>query len=127
MSSRRLSGRVMSDESQIEPLDPPPAIFESKMAREVLRFWVADGIDHLSLKIDAIASADGDYHGAEIWGSLVADIARHDVNAYEQDFSCEENAEELYALVNRGYNERLAHKAGISVVGKLKGVSEHAH
>lgn len=117
----------MSADQQIEYLDPPPEIFEAKFAREILRFWVADGVDHLHLKIDAIASEEGDYHGAEIWGSLIADIARHVVNAYEQDFNSTENAEELYALINRGYVERLTHKAGKAVVGKLQGMTKHAH
>lgn len=117
----------MSTEGRIEYLDPPPEVFQADNAQEILRFWVVDGIDHLHLKINAIGSSDGDYHGAEIWGSLIADIARHVVNAYEQDFESEENTDELYALINRGYMERLSHKAGDAVIGKLQGMTKHAN
>lgn len=117
----------MSTEQRIEHLDPPPEVYDAKHAQEILRFWVADGVDHLHLKIDAIGSSEGVYHGAEIWGSLIADIARHIVNAYVQDFDTTENAEELYAFINRGYLERLSHKAGEAVIGKLNGMTKHAH
>lgn len=108
-------------------LDPPVEALAAKDAQEVLRFWIADGIDHLALRINAVRSADGEYHGAEIWGSLLADVARHVVNAFEQDFDNKGSQEELYAYLYKGFNERLSHKAGDAVVGKLQGLSSHAH
>ncbi|MGJ8559951.1 MAG: DUF5076 domain-containing protein [Litorimonas sp.] len=105
----------------IEELEVPPEVVDAEWAVEVLRFWIADGVDHLSLKIDAINQGEGGHHGASVWGSILADIARHVVNACSQDVNNEANREQLLAMIERGFYERIEEKFDASVVGSLKG------
>lgn len=55
-------------------LDPPPAATRDKAAFELLRVWVADQGQHVSLR-------SGAWEDPFAWGIVLADLARHIVNA----------------------------------------------
>ncbi|MBW4039609.1 MAG: DUF5076 domain-containing protein [Acidobacteria bacterium] len=55
-------------------LDPPPAATRDKASFELLRVWVADGGQHVSLRAGA-------WEDPFAWGIVLADLARHIVNA----------------------------------------------
>jgi hypothetical protein len=55
-------------------LDPPPAATRDKASFELLRVWIADGGQHVSLRA-------GTWEDPFAWGIVLADLARHIVNA----------------------------------------------
>jgi hypothetical protein len=105
----------------VQELDLPPEVLDADWATEILRFWIADGVDYLSRRINAVQQEGGEHHGASIWGSILADITRHVVNAFSQDVENGVSREQILALIERGYAERLVEKFDASIVGDLKG------
>jgi hypothetical protein len=55
-------------------LDPPPAATRDKASFELLRVWVAEAGQHVSLR-------PGAWEDPFAWGIVLADLARHIVNA----------------------------------------------
>ena len=55
-------------------LDPPPAAVRDKASFELLRVWVAEQGQHVSLR-------SGAWEDPFAWGIVLADLARHIVNA----------------------------------------------
>src|ERR1700748_1534275 len=55
-------------------LDPPPAAVRDRAAFELLRVWVAEQGQHVSLR-------SGAWEDPFAWGIVLADLARHIVNA----------------------------------------------
>jgi hypothetical protein len=55
-------------------LDPPPAAVRDKASFELLRVWVAEQGQHVSLR-------SGTWDDPFAWGIVLADLARHIVNA----------------------------------------------
>lgn len=55
-------------------LEPPPAALRDKAAFELLRVWVAEQGQHVSLRSSA-------WEDPFAWGIVLADLARHIVNA----------------------------------------------
>lgn len=55
-------------------LDPPPAAVRDRASFELLRVWVADQGQHVSLR-------PGAWEDPFAWGIVLADLARHIVNA----------------------------------------------
>lgn len=58
----------------IKELAPPPAVSRDKAAFELLRVWVAEQGQHVSLR-------SGAWEDPFAWGIVLADLARHIVNA----------------------------------------------
>jgi hypothetical protein len=58
-------------------LDPPPAATRDKASFELLRVWVAEQGQHVSLR-------PGTWEDPFAWGIVLADLARHIVNAEAQ-------------------------------------------
>ena len=56
-------------------LDPPPAAQRDKAAFEVLRVWIAEQGQHVSLR-------SGAWEDPFAWGIVLADLARHIANAH---------------------------------------------
>ena len=56
-------------------LDPPPAAARDKAAFELIRVWVAEQGQHVSLR-------SGAWEDPFAWGIVLADLARHIVNAH---------------------------------------------
>jgi hypothetical protein len=57
-------------------LDPPPAAQRDKAAFELLRVWVAEQGQHVSLR-------GGTWEDPFAWGIVLADLARHIALAHE--------------------------------------------
>ena len=57
-------------------LDPPPAAQRDKAGFEVLRVWIAEKGQHVSLQ-------SGAWEDPFAWGIVLADLARHIANAHE--------------------------------------------
>lgn len=55
-------------------LDPPPAASRDKASFELLRVWVAEAGQHVSLR-------PGAWEDPFAWGIVLADLARHIVEA----------------------------------------------
>jgi hypothetical protein len=55
-------------------LDPPPAAAKDPASFELLRVWVAEQGQHVSLR-------SGTWEDPFAWGIVLADLARHIVNA----------------------------------------------
>jgi hypothetical protein len=55
-------------------LDPPPAAGRDKAAFELLRVWIAEQGQHVSLR-------SGVWEDPFAWGIVLADLARHILNA----------------------------------------------
>jgi hypothetical protein len=60
-------------------LDPPPAATRDKASFELLRVWVAEQGQHVSLR-------SGTWEDPFAWGIVLADLARHIVNACSKAF-----------------------------------------
>jgi hypothetical protein len=63
--------------SQRDHLDVPNAARLDHSSFEVLRVWIAEGGQHVTLRI-------GDWDDPAAWGIMLADVARHVANAYHQ-------------------------------------------
>jgi len=97
---------------KVRELPIPPEAMSAQHTAEVVRFWVADGTEHVSLALDLIQTND-QHHVAEVWGAMLADISRHVVNGLQQS-GYEDSPETLHALIQRGFSECLKEKANIS-------------
>jgi hypothetical protein len=71
--------RHRNDEPTVKPseLRMPPVASTDPTAIEIVRVWVAQNGQHVSLKHDQ-------WPDPAAWGLLLADLARHLGNAYEQ-------------------------------------------
>ncbi len=57
-------------------LDPPPAAQRDKAGFEILRVWIAEQGQHVSIR-------SGAWEDPFAWGIVLADLARHIANAHE--------------------------------------------
>ena len=64
--------------TQKDQLPIPEAANRDPQSFELLRVWVADKNQHVSLRV-------GVWNDPAAWGLMLADLARHIVNTYEQD------------------------------------------
>jgi hypothetical protein len=62
----------------VKELTIPEAARQDAASVEVLRVWIANHRQHVSLQMGA-------WEDPGAWGILLADLARHVVNAYEQE------------------------------------------
>jgi hypothetical protein len=60
--------------STVKFLEPPPAASRDKASFELLRVWIAEQGQHVSLR-------SGVWEDPFAWGIVLADLARHIVNA----------------------------------------------
>jgi hypothetical protein len=63
---------------QTDQLLIPDAAKRDPKSLELLRVWIADNNQHVSLRT-------GVWDDPAAWGLMLADLARHIVNTYEQD------------------------------------------
>lgn len=63
---------------QTDQLLIPDAAKRDPKSLELLRVWIADNNQHVSLRT-------GVWDDPAEWGLMLADLARHIVNTYEQD------------------------------------------
>ena len=77
----------------------PPAAFQDSTSLEVLRVWIARNEQHITLLA-------GIWDDPGAWGILLADLARHIVNAYmlEEEIDPEEFLTRIRALFDAELN-----------------------
>ena len=56
----------------------PDAAKKDAQSFEILRVWIADKEQHVSLRVDV-------WNDPAAWGIMLADLAKHIVNSYDQD------------------------------------------
>lgn len=100
--------------ADIQELDIPDGIDLNADAHELVRFWVSEGQDHVSLCIGLFEADDE----PNVWGSIAADIMRHAVNGMVQE-DPGRNAEALLAEIERAFATRL--KETTDYTGQLSG------
>jgi uncharacterized protein DUF5076 len=84
-----------------ELFERDPAAEEADEAVEFVRFWLADGAEHVSLQVGSMGSRE-----VEQWGMMLADLTIHIVRALR--LHGEADAEEaLRARMERAYLGRL--------------------
>jgi len=105
--------------TDVHELGIPPEVHDATYAKELLRFWVADGVDHVSLIIDGVSTESDHANEAHTWGVILADVAKHAVNAITQSTFGESSRKQLFAQLEQGFAERLKEKVSFS--GKLIG------
>jgi hypothetical protein len=101
----------------VNDIDPPEAATASPDGDEVLRLWIADGGSHVSLLYGVFGEDE-----PKVWGMLLADAAAHVVNA-ARAAQPDVSVEALFAQVEQGFRERLAHNptvAGTFAGGRLQ-------
>jgi hypothetical protein len=91
---------------KLHELEVPNSIFEDEeeIADEFVRFWICNGIDHVTLNIGAFQPSECEPFQ---WGHIVADIARHAVRGMQQDNPSRSTPAEMFAKIERGFRERL--------------------
>lgn len=89
----------------IEELERPTAIEDADEAIEVLRAWVAD--EHLQATLDPLA-----FESPEVWGSLLADLARHVANTWSQ--SAGGHPTEIFAGIVQAFMDECEETAEVS-------------
>jgi len=105
--------------SNVNELEIPAEAFDAEWATEIVRFWVVDSVDHISLRIGSVSNKEFDENEARTWGVILADIAKHAVNAIKQSDNTNVTRMQLYADIERGFSERLKEKTKFS--GQLMG------
>ena len=101
----------------LSELELPASISEATEADEFIRFWIADGEDHVALRVGAMGE-----HEVSQWGMILADISVHIIHALRLDGS-PKSEEAARAEMERAYLERLKDK-GASYSGSILGVKQ---
>jgi hypothetical protein len=99
--------------STLNELDIPDGVTEAKDATELIRFWVANGEDFVSLRPGVFAPEHEPGH----WGMIIADIAKHAVRAMTQN-DPSLNTEDLFREIEDGFMGRL--EAVANYTGNIK-------
>jgi hypothetical protein len=98
----------------MKELSIPPGVEGDAGAVELIRFWISGGADHVNLNVGLFAADDE----PTFWGSIIADIAKHAVNAMmQEDPSRDEQV--LLAQIESGFAQRLAQT--VNFTGQLSG------
>lgn len=93
-------------------LNAPHNISECERAQELLRFWIGDGADYVALRVGVMGEEE-----PEQWGYVLADLARHIINAVHQD-QPDISAESILTRMQDGFERRMEGKP--SIAGKLE-------
>jgi hypothetical protein len=90
--------------TKIRELEIPSGVMECEEAGEFVRFWIADGQDHITLHIGAMGDAE-----VHQWGMILADISDHIIHALRHNGDTRA-VKDIRAEIERSYLERLAVK-----------------
>ena len=101
---------------ELENLDIPTIDEPTEWAREYVRFWVVDGVDHVALRIGSLSNSGDE---PEQWGCVVADIVKHVINGLILDNPESGTQLELLSRIESGYRDRMKSEAKLS--GRLGG------
>ena len=87
----------MADSTQLRV---PDAARNDRRSFELLRVWIADGEQHISLRA-------GIWDDPQAWGVMLADLAGHIAIIFEQSGTL--GREEALAGIREGFEAELAH------------------
>ena len=62
-------------------LKAPPSIDGAQSAQEMIRFWIADNTEHVSLRVGDAADPSKE---PTMWGFMLADIAKHVTDGFKE-------------------------------------------
>lgn len=100
--------------TELHQLDIPDGVLEEEVGHEFVRFWVAGGVDHVSLYLGQFRPETE----ATDWGTIAADIVKHAIRGMlQQDPTRDEVA--LFAEIERAFLQRLEEQTNI--MGQIKG------
>lgn len=97
-------------------LELPAEVLESEDAFELLRFWAVDGDDVVQLYVGSMGEEE-----PEMWGFILADIARHAIQALGQN-DPSLDPESVRAQIEQAFRERMEQRVGVS--GQIGGRSQ---
>lgn len=83
---------------------------------EFVRFWIAHNSEYVSMKIGAFEPAENE---PQMWGFIIADIAKHAARGMVQVDETRGDARDLIAKIEAAFYERL--KQDPEFAGVLKG------
>lgn len=87
-------------------LNKPKSISETADAQEMIRFWLSENVDHVSLMVGAVDDADKE---PPMWGFILADIAKHITQAIRQTNPDGPDATAIMTQIMDGFAERIKH------------------
>ena len=82
-------------------LPPPPAANSARDATEILRIWLADGRQHVTI-------AGPIWKDPAAWGLLLVDLAKHVANVYAQTDG--QDPERALARIKLGFDAEWTHE-----------------
>ena len=92
-------------------LKSPPSVEGADIAQEMIRFWIADNTDHVSLRVGEAADPATE---PTMWGFILADIAKHVTKVLREQNPDGPAAQEIMEQILGGIGERLKHAPGLT-------------
>ena len=99
-------------------LKSPPSVEGADIAQEMIRFWISNNQDHVSLKVGASGDPEKE---PPMWGFMLADIAKHVTRVLREENPDGPSAQEIMEQILGGIGERLRHApdlSGTTIKGK---------
>ena len=87
-------------------LNKPNSINDNADAQEMIRFWLSENTDHVSLMVGGVEDAAKE---APMWGFILADIAKHVTQALRQTNPDGPDATAIMTQIMDGFAERIKH------------------
>lgn len=97
--------------SSHKELTKPGTIQHDAFAQEMVRFWISNNQDHVSLLVGG--SGDPEKEPA-MWGFILADIAKHVTKVLREQNPEGPEAQEIMEQILGGIGERLRHAPGLT-------------
>jgi len=85
-------------------LKSPPSIDDAQSAQEMIRFWIADNTDHVSLRVGEAAEPAKE---PTMWGFMLADIAKHVTAAFKDLHPDGPEKEDIIKEIVTGFLNRI--------------------
>ena len=97
--------------SEHKELSKPGTIQDDAVAQEMIRFWISNNQDHVSLMIGSSGDPEKE---PPMWGFMLADIAKHVTRVLREQNPDGPSAQEIMEQILGGIRERLRHAPNLS-------------
>ena len=97
--------------SEHKELPKPGTIQDDAVAQEMIRFWISNNQDHVSLMIGSSGDPEKE---PPMWGFMLADIAKHVTRVLREQNPDGPSAQEIMEQILGGIGERLRHAPNLS-------------
>ena len=97
--------------SEHKELSKPGTIQDDAVAQEMIRFWISNNQDHVSLMISSSGDPEKE---PPMWGFMLADIAKHVTRVLREQNPDGPSAQEIMEQILGGIGERLRHVPNLS-------------